>query len=304
MNLIKSILIFILACLNVSAVIAVKVPFDVYPPNDGTKSYYVKGKNGVKIFVDEKGDPTKTTILFSNAFLHSRTTWDPQWFDPELNKKFHLVRYDYRGFGRSDKPDNENSYSYDINGEDLSAVIRKISSKKKKKIVLVGWSLGIPITLTFMKNHPDMKIDGFIAVCGPVNDTIINLDDPPLSNIIKTSYDKVFLGIDEFMKLFPFKPFSDELHAYLLGNAFTSTSGYRKTVTKPFNLDEFYSSLTIPTLHIIGEKDALLIMEHSLYFASLKKNSKTIIYKNIGHSPSWENTKEFNKDMMEYVSNI
>ncbi|PKY60728.1 hypothetical protein RhiirA4_550753 [Rhizophagus irregularis] len=115
MNLIKSILIFILACLNVSAVIAVKVPFDVYPPNDGTKSYYVKGENGVKIFVDEKGDPTKTTILFSNAFLHSRTTWDPQW---------------------SDKPDNENSYSYDINGEDLSAVVRKISSKKKKKIVL------------------------------------------------------------------------------------------------------------------------------------------------------------------------
>ncbi|CAB4428359.1 unnamed protein product [Rhizophagus irregularis] len=283
MNLIKSILIFILACLNVSAVIAVKVPFDVYPPNDGTKSYYVKGENGVKIFVDEKGDPTKTTILFSNAFLHSRTTWDPQW---------------------SDKPDNENSYSYDINGEDLSAVVRKISSKKKKKIVLVGWSLGIPITLTFMKNHPDMKIDGFIAVCGPVNDTIINLVDPPLSNIIKKSYDKVFLGIDEFMKLFPFKPFSDELHAYLLGNAFTSTSGYRKTVTKPFNLDEFYSSLTIPTLHIIGEKDALLIMEHSLYFASLKKNSKTIIYKNIGHSPSWENTKEFNKDMMKYVSNI
>ncbi|PKB96061.1 alpha/beta-hydrolase [Rhizophagus irregularis] len=304
MNLIKSILIFILACLNVSAVIAVKVPFDVYPPNDGTKSYYVKGENGVKIFVDEKGDPTKTTILFSSAFLHSRTTWDPQWFDPELNKKFHLVRYDYRGLGRSDKPDNENSYSYDINGEDLSAVIRKISSKMKKKIVLVGWSLGIPITLTFMKNHPDMKIDGFIAVCGPVNDTIINLVDPPLSNIIKKSYDKVFLGIDEFMKLFPFKPFSDELHAYLLGNAFTSTSGYRKTVTKPFNLDEFYSSLTIPTLHIIGEKDALLIMEHSLYFASLKKNSKTIIYKNIGHSPSWENTKEFNKDMMKYVSNI
>ncbi|CAB4426742.1 unnamed protein product [Rhizophagus irregularis] len=304
MNLIKSILIFILACLNVSAVIAVKVPFDVHPPNDGTKSYYVKGENGVKIFVDEKGDPTKTTILFSSAYLNSRTTWDPQWFDPKLNKKFHLVRYDYRGLGRSDKPDNENSYSYDINGEDLSAVVRKISSKKKKKIVLVGWSLGVPITLTFMKNHPDIKIDGFIAVCGPVNDTIINLVDPPLSNIIQESYDKVFLGIDGELKLFPYKPFRDELHAFLLGNAFTSTSGYRKTVTKPYNLDEFYSSLTIPTLHIIGEKDAALIMEHSLYFASLKKNSKTIIYKNIGHSPPWENTKEFNKDIMKYVSNI
>jgi pimeloyl-ACP methyl ester carboxylesterase len=234
MNLIKSILIFILACLNVSAVIAVKVPFDVYPPNDGTKSYYVKGENGVKIFVDEKGDPTKTTILFSSAYLNSRTTWDPQWFDPELNKKFHLVRYDYRGLGRSDKPDNENSYSYDINGEDLSAVVRKISSKKKKKIVLVGWSLGVPITLTFMKNHPDIKIDGFIAVCGPVNDTIINLVDPPLSNIIQESYDKVFLGIDGELKLFPYKPFSDELHAFLLGNAFTSTSGYRKTVTSKY----------------------------------------------------------------------
>ena len=40
---------------------------------------------------------------------------------------------------------------------------------KKQKIVLVGWSLGAPITLTFIKNYPEIKIDGFVSVCGIVN---------------------------------------------------------------------------------------------------------------------------------------
>ena len=45
-------------------------------------------------------------------------------------------------------------------------------------------------------------------------------------------------------------------------------------------------------------------MEHSLYFASLRKDSKSIIYKGIGHTPVWENTKEINKDIVKFVGKI
>src|SRR3954451_22574639 len=135
--------IFIFAFLIVPAVIAVHVPLSTFPVNHGTKSYYVTGGNGTNIFVQEKGDPSKTTIILSSALFTARTSWDSQWFDPELYKNFHLVRYDYRGIGDSDRPDY--GYTLDLNAEDLSAVISKLTSdydfKKTHKIVLVGWSI-------------------------------------------------------------------------------------------------------------------------------------------------------------------
>src|SRR5688572_17192672 len=107
--------IFIFAFLIVPAMTAAQVPLSAFPINDGTKSYYVTGGNGTNIFVQEKGEPSKTTIILSGGIFTSRTSWDPQWFDPELYNNFHLVRYDYRGIGDSDKPDY--GYTLDLNAE-------------------------------------------------------------------------------------------------------------------------------------------------------------------------------------------
>src|SRR5437868_7359443 len=125
MNIFKFNSIYVFIFLAASALTVAQVPLFPFPPNDGTKSYNVTGENGVNIFVEEKGDPKKTTILFSSGFLTSRVSWDPQWYDPELFNNFHLVRYDYRGIGNSDKPTTQGSYSVDLYGADLSAVITK-----------------------------------------------------------------------------------------------------------------------------------------------------------------------------------
>ena len=67
---------------------------------------------------------------------------------------------------------------------------------------------------------------------------------------------------------------------------------------------DFYSSLTIPTLHIMGEKDINISLEHGLFFASLTKNSKSIIYKDVGHAVPWENIEGLNKDLKIFVNKI
>ena len=81
MNLFKFFSFYAFVLLTASAVTLAQVPIFPYPPDDGTKSYYVTGENGINIFVEEKGDPKKTTILLSTGFLTSRISWDPQWFD-------------------------------------------------------------------------------------------------------------------------------------------------------------------------------------------------------------------------------
>src|SRR4051795_7059813 len=127
MNLIK---ILILSFFIVTVIAQVSIP--ILP--DGTKNYMVTGGNGVKIFVEEKGDPTKVTMVLCAPIMASRLSWEVQFNDPSLNGNFHLIRYDYRGTGRSDKPKDVNAYSTDLHVLDLNAVIASI---KSDKIILV-----------------------------------------------------------------------------------------------------------------------------------------------------------------------
>ena len=246
MNLFNLHSIYILIFLASSVLVVAQdsvIPLYTYPPNDGTKSYFVKGGNGTNIFVDEKGDPKKNTILFSSGHLTSRISWDPQWFDPELYKKFHLVRYDYRGIGRSGKPNYPNSHSLDLFSDDLSAVINELHSNynfKKKKIILIGWSIGTPVSINFMKRYPNVVIDGLISVCGIVNNSNI-IDDtvaPYLPDIIdpKENFPKVVLGLDVFVSHISFKPFSDELRSFFLGNAVVTPLEYRRAVLGKYRI--------------------------------------------------------------------
>lgn len=246
---------FIFAFFTVSAVTVAQVPLYTFPADDGSKSYYVTSENGVNIFVEEKGDPKNPTIVFSSGFLTSRISWDPQWFDPEICEKFHLVRYDYRGMGNSDKPnkdlyspdlnadlftrymsniDNSNSYSLDLHAADLFTLISKLSSEydfKEKKIVLVGWSIGVPISLNFMKNYPDITIHGLMSITGLVNNTR-KVDDkiaPFFQDMVdpQDNWFKVVSGIDRIFSLISYKPFSEELKLLFLGSAAMASLEYR-----------------------------------------------------------------------------
>ena len=57
---------------------------------------------GKKIFVKEYPNPGKPIILFKHGFPTSSYDWHKMW--PELHKYYHLIAFDYLGFGYSDKP--------------------------------------------------------------------------------------------------------------------------------------------------------------------------------------------------------
>lgn len=66
---------------------------------------------GKKIFVKEYPHPGKPVILFKHGFPTSSYDWNKMW--PELHQYFHLIAFDYLGFGYSDKP-----YPYDYTIEE------------------------------------------------------------------------------------------------------------------------------------------------------------------------------------------
>jgi len=65
-----------------------------------------------------------------------------------------------------------------------------------------------------------------------------------------------------------------------------------------------FSSLNVPTLFLIGDKDAIVPANYSQKFVSLAKNGQKIVYTDVGHSPQWENNQNFNNDISGFAKKV
>src|ERR1700733_9493529 len=67
------------------------------------KPITVKTPDGLTISAQDWGNPAGPEILFIHGFSQSHLSWIKQ-VTSELAKDFHMVTYDLRGHGNSDKP--------------------------------------------------------------------------------------------------------------------------------------------------------------------------------------------------------
>src|SRR5580698_9891699 len=112
---------------------------------------------GGKIYYEECGSGPVAVILLHDQWLHS-VTWDEEWHP--LCAKYHTIRYDRRGYGRSEAA--KAAYSP---ADDLLAVI---NDRKAQRAVIVGSSTGAGVSLDFALAHPEM-VEGLFLI-GPVVD--------------------------------------------------------------------------------------------------------------------------------------
>jgi len=122
-----------------------------------TVSGHVEVSGDSKIYYEECGSGPAAVILLHDAWLHA-VTWEDEW--RPLCAKYHTVRYDRRGYGRSEAAKAEYSPV-----EDLLAVI---SDRKIQRAVLVGSSTGAGIAVNFALAHPEL-VQGLFLI-GPLID--------------------------------------------------------------------------------------------------------------------------------------
>ena len=67
------------------------------------KAVWVKTPDGLTISAQDWGNPNEPEILFIHGFSQSHLSWIKQ-VTSDLAKDFHMVTYDLRGHGNSDKP--------------------------------------------------------------------------------------------------------------------------------------------------------------------------------------------------------
>ncbi len=104
-----------------------------------------------RIYYEECG--TGPSIVFLHDGLLSSVTWDGEW--SALCKKFHVIRYDRRGYGRSDKPTKPFLQTKDL--------LTLLNHLKVTSATLVGCSSGGGHAIDFAIAHPEM-VDRLILV--------------------------------------------------------------------------------------------------------------------------------------------
>lgn len=112
---------------------------------------------GAKLWYEECGatNSKASLVLLHDGLVHS-VTWDDEW--PLLCAKYHVVRYDRRGYGRSDA-----SKAQFVPEDDLVKVMHQVHMEHA---FIVGCSSGGGLALDFAVAHPAMA-DGLLLI-GPV----------------------------------------------------------------------------------------------------------------------------------------
>ena len=104
------------------------------------------------IFYEVKGKGPAVVLIHGGQM--DRRMWDFQ-FDI-LAKNYRVIRYDIRGFGKSDVPVRPYSQA-----EDLRGLLKHLAIKKAS---VIGLSLGAAIATDFAILHPD-SVEALVLVC-------------------------------------------------------------------------------------------------------------------------------------------
>ncbi|ABI90804.1 dienelactone hydrolase family protein [Burkholderia ambifaria AMMD] len=292
---------YLLAAAVSAATLFAAIPATVAAPT----SYMVTSKDGVRLSVQESGNPNGPPVIFIHGLLGSRLNWEAQAQSPEL-RKYRIITYDLRGHGLSDKPSGATPYHDGRRwADDLKAVI---AGSHARKPVVVGWSLGGAVISNYLATYGDGNIAGAVYVDGVVELAPGQIIDHPEvyrdmnSPDLKTHLDgeRTFIGL-----CFNRRPDADTFSRLLANAALASWDMQKEIPTMTVFAAEALSKTRVPLLFIYGSRDALVDTPTTLARAkALNPRIQSKVYVDAGHAPFIEEPDRFNHDLAEFVRSV
>jgi len=292
-------------CCLLRAIVATSLLAVAAGPSFGQELKYkpiaVKTADSLTISAQDWGNPTGPEILFIHGFSQSHMSWMRQ-VDSDLAKEFHIVTYDLRGHGNSDKPLDPAAYRNSTAwGQEVQAVIAAAGLKRP---VLVGWSYAGRVISDYLATEGAGKIAGVNFVDAPikVDPALIgdNLKNLPLmasedlaTNIAAT---RTFLH-----GCFSRQPSGDDFETMLAFNMMVPPKVRAGLSGRPLDATEIMSKLKLPVLVTHGAEDRNSKVGAGQYTAATIPGAKLSIYEGIGHSPFYEDAPRFNSELAAFV---
>jgi pimeloyl-ACP methyl ester carboxylesterase len=238
------------------------------------------------------------TIVLIHGGQMDRRMWDAQ-FDL-FARRYRVIRYDIRGFGKSDAP--AKPYS---NAADLHSLLRHLGEKKAG---LIGLSLGAAVATDFALIHPEMA-DSLLLVCPGLGGFPFQDKANDLRAVVEAARDDGFEKAADLWLKNPYmsvameKPaLRDQLRQLARDNGRCWLNN--PLLIRPLNppAAERLREIRAPTLVIGGERDVSDIHKIVAKLAAEIPGARKIIVAGAGHLVPMEQPEEFNRLALEFLA--
>ncbi len=251
---------------------------------------------GARLYYESAGKG-KTLVLIHGGLADSRL-WDDQ-FD-EFAKHYRVVRYDLRGFGRSDFPSGVFSHV-----DDLYALLKYL---KVEKAALAGVSLGGMIAADLTLEHPEM-VDALILTSSGLRG-----DRSPRNERSLAAYKMAETGgREKTIELWMEHPFfvtgkNDRNYQKRTRQMLSDNYKYwgptpqiiQVTWVKQPTIERL-AEIKVPSLIVVGDKDAPQIISISQTLQTNIPNAQKIVIPGVSHHLVMEKPKAYNRIVLKFL---
>jgi 3-oxoadipate enol-lactonase len=259
--------------------------------------------NGGTINYLEKGDHSAMPVTFLHGFPFSHEMWNAQL--EVVSTKYRAVAYDIRGHGYSDVGDGQ--FTIEGHVDDLVALLDHL---KIPKTVVVGLSMGGYITLRALQRHPGRFSAAVLCDTRSEADT----DESRLkrfTGVKSVKQDGSAQFADDFVKVV-FAPASLTrrpdavafIHKIIERTSPLSIAGTLIALASRTDTTASLPAITVPTLILVGEHDAITPPAASRAMHGKIVNSELRIIPGAGHMSNLENPDVFNHTLMSFLERV
>ena len=276
-----------------------------FPEPIPVRVHSVRGGGGVRLAVYDAGDLYGPALVFIHGFSQCHMAWRRQ-FQSALSLGFRVVALDLRGHGQSDKP--RGAYGEGrLWAEDLQAVI---SSLGLERPLLVGWSYGGIVISDYLRHYGQAHIAGIHFVSAITNsgsEEAFSLLAPEMLSLIPGLFSQDELvcqpHLERFVSLLHHVPVPAVTRELVLDYTRRVPSHVREALgSRSVDNDDVLHRLTLPVLISHGLEDRVVLPEASRHIASVVPDAQMSLYPGIGHSPFWEDSRRFNRELAAFAA--
>jgi pimeloyl-ACP methyl ester carboxylesterase len=296
------------------------LPVPVAPPAGRPRT--VQTEDGVDLSVVEYGaqEPTATVVL-AHGYVQSSALWAGQVRDlVDTRPDLRVVTYDHRGHGRSGPTVRERANLAQL-GRDLARVIDAVAPAGP--VVVAGHSMGGMTVMALAEEHPELigeRVVGAALVgtsAGGLSELTFGLPAPVarlvhrLLPVLNERAVKAELagkprrvGPFDARMIFP-KGVDPRLVEQALDVHRQCTAETVAAFHYAFADHDRVAALEVlsrvPSVVVVGDKDALCPIEHSRIIARALPGSELVVYPGVGHMVHMERRAEVSRVLVDLV---
>ncbi|MCF8130872.1 MAG: alpha/beta hydrolase [Deltaproteobacteria bacterium] len=270
------------------------------------KTHKVTGGGGVQLHVEEWGNPQGKPVLFIHGFSQCGLCWNKQT-KSDLADDFRLVTLDIRGHGLSEKP--QGAYGdTQLWADDIQAVITTLELDHP---LLSAWSYGGEIMCDYLRHYGEEQIGGlnFIGAVSKLGEPVFPFLTPEFLGLAEGFFSNVAeesaAALKTFMRLVVYEePTPEDFYFFLGFNTIVPPYVRAGLFDRVVENDDILAKVKKPVLLTHGENDALVLTDMAKYHKDKISHAEISFYPGVGHTPFWENSERFNRELRSFMESL